>query len=342
MSYSTAECAIQTNACRPASEAATLLAIYDFALSNKLFCHHLISLPPAAKSQDASFSSFLSLSSYLGNHAYRSARASSYAYLTLLVILNLVEDPVLAKLLCETTTSVRLCRQRAPLLPPPKHDRPYIATILDLMTDNVNHNLRKNLDTSFYRQSFAVLSRVVAFLAKSHTKLSYHWSELWRSTLSFVRFLTTYADDLQRLPAILGLVDDSVELLSIALSNGEAFLPDAGAYDDLFYKLVESGDALTKLRNAYGLAKPKENKPINTLIGVSKHYQELIESQKSKSIILTPREVNKIIKQGYDTLTIESRDSPEQPTEKYREADHKVALKKIARVAVLDAASLVS
>lgn len=327
---------------RPANETATLLAVYDFALANKLFCHHFISLPSAGKGEAAPFSSFLSFTSYLGNHAYRSSRASSYAYLTLLILLNLVEDAILAKLLCETTTPVRLCRQRPPLLPLMKGDRPYITAILDIMMDNINHNLRKNLDISFYQQSFAVLSRVVAYLAKSHTKLPYHWSELWKTTLSFIRFLTTYADNLQRLPNLQGLVDGAVDLLSTSLSNGEAFLPDAAAYDDLFYKLVESGEALTKFRDAYNIAKVEERSSINTLIGVSKHYQELIETQKNKATVLTPREVSRIIKQGYETLSIETKDGLEQQSERYREADHKVALKKIARVAVGDAANLVS
>lgn len=205
----------------------------------------------------------------------------------------------------------------------------------------MNHNLRKRLDAHFYNQSIAVLSRILSHLAKSRTKLIYHWAEVWRSLLSFVRFLTTYADDLKTLSGTSQLVTSLTDLLTVALTNGEAFLPDASAYDDLFYKLVESGEALIKFRDVYSLSKPDANTPINTLIGVSKHYQELIETQKSKSTHLTPREVNKIIKQGYDTLSIETKEGLDH-VEKFREADYKVELKKIARVAVTDAALSVS
>ncbi|GIZ38997.1 hypothetical protein CKM354_000239000 [Cercospora kikuchii] len=326
---------------QPAKEAATMLTVYDFALANKLFCHHFITTQPEDKSQAAPFGTFLSLMSYIQQHAYRSARASLYAYLTLLILLNLVEDTTLAKLLCDSTASVRMCRQKPPQLPLVKGDRPYMAVILDVIVEGINHNLRKKLDVELYRKSFTVLSRVISYLAKSRTKLVYHWSELWRSLLSFVRFLTTYAEDLQRLSNMSNLANSLTDLLTTAMSNGEAFLPDAAAYDDLFYKLVESGEALQKFRDAYGLARSDENKPINTLIGVSKHYQELIETQKGKTTLLTPKEVNKVIKQGYDTLAIETKEGLDQ-FERYREADHKVALKKIARVAVLDAASLVS
>ncbi|KAK4507106.1 hypothetical protein PRZ48_000840 [Zasmidium cellare] len=326
---------------QPGGETASLLTLYDFALANKLFCHNLISLPSNEKDQPPPFSTFLSFTSYLYQHAYRSVRASLYAYLTLLVILVLVEDPTTAKLLSETSAPVRLCRQRPPLLPLPRHERPYIATIIDLVIDGINHNLRKRLDTHFYNQSIAVLSRVLAHLAKSRTKVTYHWAEVWRSLLSFVRFLITYADDLKTLSSTSQLVAALTDLLTVALTNGEAFLPDAAAYDDLFYKLVESGEALIKFRDVYNLSKPDANTPINTLIGVSKHYQELIETQKSKSTHLTPREVNKIIKQGYDTLSIETKEGLDH-VEKFREADYKVELKKIARVAVTDAAQLVS
>ena len=329
---------------RPGLEAATLLTVYDFVLANKVFCNHLLTLQPSDKGYHTPFSLFLSFNSYLFQHAYRTARASMYAYVNLLILLILVEDTATAKLLCDNSGPVRLCRQRPPHLPLPKGDRPYAAVIIDLLTDGINHNLRKKLDTSLYIQELTILARLLSYLAKSRTKLAYHWSELWRSLLSFVRFLTTYADELKMLPRTTELVQTLTELLALALTTGEAFLPDAAAYDDLFYKLVESGEALTKLRELFSLSNPSEKEshsPINMLIGVSKHYQELIDSERAKREHLTPTAVSKIIKQGYETLSFEARDSAQQ-TEGYREAEYRGLLKRIARVAVADAAALVS
>ena len=326
---------------RPGPQAATMLSLYDFTLANKLFCTQLITAPSLDKDHSTPLSILLSFASYLFQHAYRSTRASLYAYLTLLILLVLVEDSVTAKLLCDNVATVRLSRQRPPLLPFVQKDRPYAAAFIDLLTDGLNHNLRKRLDTGFYSQSVTVLSRLLSYLAKSKRKLPYHWSELWRSLLSFVRFLTTYAEDLKQLFGTTELVYGLADLLAIALNSGEAFLPDSAAYDDLFYKLVESGEALVKFREAYGLAKADERSSINTLIGVSTHYQDLIEKEhKGKSTNLSPREVSKIIKQGYDTLSIEAKEGLDH-VERYREADHKVELKKIARVVVADAAVLV-
>ncbi|EME49532.1 hypothetical protein DOTSEDRAFT_68345 [Dothistroma septosporum NZE10] len=308
---------------QPGGETALLLTLYDFVLANKLFRHHFVTSAGEGKSQaeHSPLSRFLSFTSYLYQHAYRNVRASLYSHLTMLILLLLVEDQNIVKALCETSSPVRMCRQRQPLLPLASANRPYVAAMIDLQIDGINHNLRKRLDTCFYRQAIAVLSSIVSHLSGTRTKLAYHWSEVWRSLLAFVRFLTQYTDDLKTLSGINLLVEGVSDVLTLSLTSGEAFLPDAAAYDDLFYKLVESGEALIKFRDA--------------------HYQELIDSHKSKGTVLTPREVSQIIKQGYETLSIETREGLDQ-VGKFREADYKVELKKVARVAVNDAAAWVS
>ncbi|KAK5136033.1 hypothetical protein LTR08_004287 [Meristemomyces frigidus] len=347
---------------QPAPESATLLTLYDFTLANKIFRHHLVTQPSSDKSQAAPFSALLSFTSYLYQHAHRSTRAGLYAYLTLLTLLILVEDPSTAKLLCETSApAVRLCRQRPPYLPLPKPaggERAYAAVLLDLLIDALNHNLRKRLDTAFYLQLLITLSRLLTYLAKSRTKLQYHWSELWRSLLSFLRFLNQYAEDLQPLQGAREVTHAVAQVLALALTSGEAFLPEAKDYDDLFYKLVESGDALAKFRDTYFFSsttptitttatavETRSRAHVETLVGVSKHYQTLIESERAKREHLTPREVSKIIKQGYETLSLESAQEGgggQLAHDGFREVEHKVELKRIARVVVGDAGVSVS
>ena len=198
---------------QPGPETASLLTLYDFVISNKLFCYHLITQPSNDKAQPTPFSAFISFDSYLYQHAYRSTRATLYAYLTLLILLVLVEDGTTTKLLCENTASVRLCRQRPPYLPLQQGTRSYAATIIDLMTDGINHNIRKKLDTKIYILYHTILFRLITYLAKSRTKLAHHWSELWRSLLSFMRFLTTYPDELKGTFRIQELIDKLLDVL---------------------------------------------------------------------------------------------------------------------------------
>jgi len=136
----------------PGPEAALLLSTYDFANANKLFCFTLVTLPSEDKHEPSPISSYLSLSSYLIQHAHRSPRASHYTYISLYTIQILLEDQVLAKRLCsdESKTFVRLCRQRQPYLPLIRSERALAASIIDICVDGINHNLRKRLDVDLY------------------------------------------------------------------------------------------------------------------------------------------------------------------------------------------------
>lgn len=155
--------------------------------------------------------------------------------------------------------------------------------------------------------------------------------------MAFVRFLVTYAEDVRsnhQTPDMNNLVTN---LLAFALSSGENFLPDTASYDDLFYKLVESGDILGKFCEAFGSSHQPSS--MQTLINVSLHYQSLLETSKggkAKGKPLSPQEVNNIIKQGYETLSIDASEGLDR-TEKFREADVRMLMKKIARAAVDDA-----
>jgi hypothetical protein len=137
---------------RPGPEAGMLLSTYDFANANKVFCFNLVTLQPEIKTEPSPLSAYLSLTSYLFQHAHRSARAALYSHLSLFILQILVEDQLLIKRLCsdESKLAVRLCRQRQPFLPLVRSERVPATVILDLMIDGINHNLRRRLDAEFY------------------------------------------------------------------------------------------------------------------------------------------------------------------------------------------------
>ena len=216
------------------------------------------------------------------------------------------------------------------------------ASILDTMIDGINHNLRRRLDVDFYILCVGIILRLISHLSRSRTRLNYHWSELFRSLLALVRFLNTYTSDLKHLNNINVLLDDLVNLIALSLSAGEAFLPSPASYDDLFYKLVETGEILVKFRDNYDLAK-RPTSSIETLISVNTHYKQLLEDGASKrgGKHLTNAQVSGVIKQGYETLSIQAKEGLDS-WERYREADKKVFLKKMSKAAVADVKTLVS
>ena len=85
----------------PGPEIGALLSTYDFANANKVFCFNLVSMQPPKKGEASPLSAFLSLTSYLFQHAHRSTRSSFYTYLSLFIIQILVEDQLLVKRLCK-------------------------------------------------------------------------------------------------------------------------------------------------------------------------------------------------------------------------------------------------
>ncbi|KAJ9295677.1 hypothetical protein DTO271G3_5700 [Paecilomyces variotii] len=361
----------------PAAEAALLLATYDFTNANKLFGYDFVSYAPEKRTEEAPFSSFLSLTSYLLQHAYRSPRVSHYAELNLFTLRIIVEDPVLAKRLCsdDGKRAVRLCRQRQPYLPVVQGERILATVIFDIMIDTITHNLRRRLDINIYSHTIAILLRLFTYLSSNKVRLAYHWSELWRTLLSLMRFLTTYASDLTSSPDINLLTTSLVNLLAFSVSAGDTFLPDPASYDDLFYKLVETGPILTKFGEVYKLHAPSSSTAtksaadlpstkdapsniaaIDTLLSVSSHFHSLLFMPEKNADVktatsgdepatvrkrnLSPRQVHQIIKQGYDTLSIQTHEGLDA-WEKWREADYKTELKRAARCAVDDARKLV-
>jgi len=229
-----------------------------------------------------------------------------------------------------------------------------------------------HVDTS---HAISILLRLLTFVSSNKTRLFYHWSELWRTLLTLIRFLTTYATDLSPNPQIQVLTSSLVDMIVFCISAGDTFLPDPASYDDLFYKVVESGPILCRFRDVYksSLINSEASaqsaatgvpQPIDTLIQVSTHFHSLLflgEKEKSSGIEdnstdspsstppvstirkknLSPREVHQIIKQGYDTLSVQSHEGL-NAWEKWREADWKPELKRLVRCAVEDARAVVS
>ncbi|EER23601.1 hypothetical protein D8B26_001729 [Coccidioides posadasii str. Silveira] len=361
----------------PSFEAAVLLSMYEFINANKLFSHSLVLSTPEKRSEESPFSSFLSLTSYMLQHAYRSVRVALYSEANLLSLQILVEDPVLCKQICsdENKRSVRLCRQRTPHLPLVNGDRVLATVIFDIMIDTITHNLRKSLDVFLYSHVISIILRLLTYVSANKTRLQYHWSELWRSLLTLVRFLTTYATDLSSDPNIHLLTTDLINLLAFCISAGDTFLPDPASYDDLFYKLVEAGPILSRFREVYKTtfsapskapngkldhksSQSDSTKSLALLLRVSTHFHSLLflpEKQKedtttestvptihsNKKKNLSPREVHSIIKEGYATLSIEPQEGLSN-WEKWREADWKPRLKRIGRTAVDDSRTLVA
>jgi len=105
---------------------------------------------------------------------------------------------------------------------------------------------------------------------------------------------------------------------------------------------VETGEVLIKFRDSYDLGK-RPTSSIETLIAVNTHYNAILADgvggRKGKN--LTSAQVAGVIKQGYETLSIQAKEGLDS-WDKYREVDERVFLKKVARTVVADVKVLVA
>ena len=324
----------------PTLEASVVLPLYSFVHANKLFTAMLVTT--AAKSKaEVPFSAFLSLTSYLTHHAHRSHRCAHYALLNLLSLQALVEDLVLVTRICAggTKMSVRLCRQRPPHLPLLRSERVPASAILDICTDAFSHNLRRRLDVALFSLALGIMLRILSYLGQAKARLQHHWSYVWGTLLSLLKFLTRYATDLVSTPNVkLGVCTPLTDLIAFCLTVGDRFLPDPASYDDLFYKLVETGPTLTQFRNAYFPSSGEaESRSVDLLISVSTHYHDLLQAHHGGSKVhQSPAAVQTVIKEGYETLHIDLG-QPVAQWAPWRESRWKAELKRITRTVVEDA-----
>ncbi len=65
---------------------------------------------------------------------------------------------------------------------------------MDLMVTLINHNLRKNLQSDWYRYALTVLQRILVHLKRFRIRLQYHWSTLYLALISLIRFIVSNTD----------------------------------------------------------------------------------------------------------------------------------------------------
>jgi len=294
----------------PSANAIIFLATYSFVQANNVFASQLISTD---KDDDleSPLAAFLSASSYLCHHAYRSPRTQQYCLLSLFTIRILLDDSTLVKQLSSTDhkIEVRLARQRPPHLPYISTPRIPTSIILDIITDTLSHNLRKRLSISLYTISLTILHHILTQLSTTRTRLPHRWSYIWLSLISLLRFLTTYATDLTQSTRLSELQSQIctplTSILTFALLRGDNFLPDPPSYDDLFYKLIEAAPTLSKFKAAYDVAalpaSDKLRRSVEALMAIATHYQNLVGKNKKQH--QSPRQIQEIIGVGHETFS---------------------------------------
>ncbi|KAI7817659.1 hypothetical protein BC939DRAFT_465180 [Gamsiella multidivaricata] len=268
----------------PDGRVTVLLIFYDLIYTNKRFQQVFLSYSTtAANSQDkqaehlnletseTGLGSFLSFSSYLLQHN-RTQRSTPYTHLCLIIMLVLVEDPTTYPHLCSIPQSqdppsllvtpagntvnsmvtVRLCRQRQPVLPKVKQARPMAAVLLDVILGFLKHNMKKKMQIDCFRIAIAIIFSLTSRFKALRVRLPYHWVEMWNTLQGVVKFLQSNGKILQNHPDARDLVAETIDLVNYCVTFGDLIMPDPASLYALYYEIVRSGiDPYTDLTKQF-------------------------------------------------------------------------------------------
>ncbi|KAF9920514.1 hypothetical protein BGZ65_011199, partial [Modicella reniformis] len=222
-----------------------------------------------SETNETGLGAFLSLASYLLQHN-RTHRSSPYTHLCLVILQILVEDPATYPYLCNIPQSqdgpsilastaggintvnsmvtVRLCRQRQPVLPKVKQARPMAAVLMDVILGFLKHNMKKKLQTDCFRFAIAIIFSIASRFKALRVRLPYHWTEMWNGLQSLVKFLQSNGKTFEHNPEARDLVAETIDLVNYFMTFGDLIMPDPASLYALYYEIVRSGiDPFTDL-----------------------------------------------------------------------------------------------
>lgn len=319
------------------------LATYEFINSNKVYARLLLECPEssveALVSPNPPFANFLSLCTYLFQNQHKNQRAALYSRLNLLILRLLVEAPssslVTSLLLSDErrTKCIHVCQQRSPKIPNEgdSNGRLLIEGLLDAVLCAIRYNMKRGLDLDMYILAFTILFQSIHLLRSSKVGLNYHWSELWKSIFSLIKFINSHPPGVSNGSESIPESTDSNDFITLgrlitlvlasALIHGDVIFAEPSQYDDLLYKLMESSQSFEKFGALFPslIASPS----MSVLKAAINHYSTLfnsssdakikpsffsLKSQEPATITtmgdLTPQKVGEILRQGYQTLSL--------------------------------------
>lgn len=346
------------------------IATYEAVSANKVYARLLLECPasPSSGSQSLEnksppFATFLSLCTFLFQNQHKVTRAALYSRLCLLILRIIVESPVTAanassstspSLLVDDelrTSSIIVARQRAPYLPLATSEtsnsgahqgRLLIEGLLDALQCALRYNMKRILDVEMYLLALTTLFQTIHFLRQAKFQVEYHWSELWKTLMSLIRFINSHnapsghssstsssgtntpndsavnltsnnhesvENPSQGSSEYSEIVNLIVLILATSLINGNSFLSNSDDYDDLFYKIIEGSDTITKLQKTFCQTLSNNKSPSMTVLQAAiNHYSALLPKSllmgKNSKQQMNSQQISSIIRDGYQTLSL--------------------------------------
>uniref|UniRef100_A0A7E4ULY1 DUF1741 domain-containing protein n=1 Tax=Panagrellus redivivus TaxID=6233 RepID=A0A7E4ULY1_PANRE len=208
------------------------------------------------------------------------------------------------------------------------------TALLELLTDFNSTHLMVQFPFAHYHYSLSILHLILIYHKKCRIRLK-SWRPLFNSLASLINFLTQTAPKVQPASGVFRLVARVLLVLNFFITYGDTFLPDAAAYDSLYYEISRQDSIFLKLATLIEEAKSNPifegsdeylTKVSNQLLNIL----SIIEHVRPKLEVLarsypTEEQVIAIVQECFNGLTLKLYDGLEV-VEHFEEPDDEAAL----------------
>ncbi|KAE9555336.1 hypothetical protein FO519_001418 [Halicephalobus sp. NKZ332] len=241
-----------------------LLFLYMAVKSNRNFAIMLTS-PPQSSSPNVfhdgnsttspnsnTFSLFLSFVSFIFSDFNRENQ-KTHAKLCLLILWHIADEPYVQSAMQDVHLANRISLYKPSMLhraasfePISPNPTTLSTALLELLTDFNATHLMQQFPFSHYHLSLAIIHRVLIYHKKCRIGLQ-SWRPLFKSLVSIINFLTQNGKKMV-VDDTFGLLHRALLVVNFFITYGDTFLPDAAAYDFLYYEISRQSSVFTKLQ----------------------------------------------------------------------------------------------
>uniref|UniRef100_A0A914DVK7 Armadillo-like helical domain-containing protein n=1 Tax=Acrobeloides nanus TaxID=290746 RepID=A0A914DVK7_9BILA len=236
-----------------------LLFLYKTALNNKHFVVALTSPPkseddenPEANTKHTTFTSFLTYCSFV-LASFETDLAKNRAKLCLLVLWSIVEEPYAQNVMNDVNMSTSVHLYKAPMLHRPASYGPngpptlIAESLFELLTEFNQAHLMLQFPFEHYHLSLSIIHRMLIYQKKYRIRMK-KWRPLFNGLVSLLNYLAHHQTKLDAVKS-LQLTYRVLIVVNFFITYGDTFLPDATAYDFLYYEISRQDNVFQRLNN---------------------------------------------------------------------------------------------
>eukprot|EP00048_Salpingoeca_helianthica_P018162 m.241064 g.241064 ORF g.241064 m.241064 type:complete len:657 (-) comp23915_c0_seq1:59-2029(-) len=220
---------------------------------------------------------------------------------------------------------------------------PLACAVLDLLVEYLVAHLKRSIPLRNLSLALGVIHRLVAHQKRQRVRLPYAWAGLWSALMGLLRFVLPKDGPFNGDgPGVYAIATQVVAIFNVFVTYGDAFLPDAAAYDRLYYELLRSKDVFEVMNEearSSSVDRASGARLAASLVNIRAitcHFAPKVDAwvHEHHGAVITPEQVLIIVRDNYDTLTLKLQDNIEY-FEPYSEMIEAGTLRSAARASVL-------